>query len=496
MQEELARAEQGVKELLAIRKDRWYPKFHIAGLAGWINDPNGLCYFNGRYHVFFQHHPFSAQWGPMYWGHVSSSDMITWRREPIALAPSVDADRDGVFSGSAAVSDNGALVVYFTGNRWRNDANRDDGGVQVQCVALSTDGIHFEKKGIVVDLPEDLAHFRDPKVWRMGEVWYMVVGVCSADNRGEVWLYTSADMSGWEFDRILFRDPNPDVFMLECPDVFRLGDKWVLVCSPMGLQPDGYLHRNDLNAGYVVGNWEPGADFEQITDYRPLDWGGQYYAAQSFEAPGGRRIILAWMGSFAVPLASQAEDGWSGQLTVPRELGLGADNRLIASPIAELTALRTESTDFGAFELGPDEDKLLLTGVDAADVELVLDLTASTAERVGLAVNKTPDGHETLVAWDDLAKRVLVDRRNAGAGERGYRAAPFSGDVLELRVLVDRASVEVFVNNGVEAVTSFAFPAEGPRSIELYTESGSAKIDRLAVHRLGSIWEDKEGAAG
>src|SRR6059058_4805995 len=87
MQEELARAEQGVKELLAIRKDRWYPKFHIAGLAGWINDPNGLSYFNGRYHVFFQHHPFSAQWGPMHWGHVSSADMITWRHEPIALAP-------------------------------------------------------------------------------------------------------------------------------------------------------------------------------------------------------------------------------------------------------------------------------------------------------------------------------------------------------------------------------------------------------------------------
>lgn len=496
MQDELARAEQGVQDLLAVRKDRWYPKFHIAGLAGWINDPNGLCHFNGRYHVFFQFHPFGTEWGPMHWGHVSSADMVTWRREPIALAPSVEADRGGVFSGSAVESDTGELVVFFTGNRWRNGVDRDGGDLQVQCVAVSSDGIHFEKRGTVVDLPGDLPHFRDPKVWRTGDTWYMIVGVCAADDRGEVWLYASADMTAWEFDRVLFRDPNPDVYMLECPDLIPLGDRWVLVYSPMGLRPDGYRHRNGYNAGYVVGSWAPGADFTQLSDYRPLDWGSQFYAAQSFEAPDGRRILLAWMGSFTAPLASQADDGWSGQLTVPRELRLGPDDRLIATPIAELAALRTGSRDHGAFELGPDEDLLLLTEVDAAEVELVLDLAGSTAERVGLAVNRTPDGHETLVAWDDLAGRVLVDRRNAGAGQRGYRAAPFTGDVLALRVLVDRASVEVFVDGGAETLTSFAFPADGPRSIELYTEAGSVRVARLVVHRLGSIWEDDRAAAG
>jgi beta-fructofuranosidase len=259
----------------------------------------------------------------------------------------------------------------------------------------------------------------------------------------------------------------------------------------MGLKPDGYQHRNGYNAGYVVGNWEPGTNFEQLADYRPLDWGGQYYAPQTFESPDRRRIILAWMGSFTIPIASQAEDGWCGQMTVPRELVLGENNHLIANPIAELTTLRTESTDLGAFVLGLNEDKLLLADVDAAEVEIVLDLAESTAERIGLAVNKTPDGHETLVAWDDLAHRVIVDRRNAGAGDRGYRGAPFSGDLLKLRVLVDRASVEVFINDGIESVTSLAFPADGPRSIELYTESGSAKIDSLVVHRIGSIWEDE-----
>lgn len=491
MQQELARAEQGVRNLLANRKDRWYPKFHIAGHAGWINDPNGLSYFKGRYHVFFQHHPFSTEWGPMHWGHVSSADMLTWRREPIALAPSLEEDRDGVFSGSAVVSDAGELVVYYTGHRWRNGLNEDEGNLQVQCMAVSTDGINFEKKGVIIDCPEGLLHFRDPKVWRMDDTWYMIFGACSAENRGEVWLYTSKDMYNWEFDRVVFQDPNPDAFMLECPDMFPLGEKWVIAYCPMGLKPVGYQARNGHNAGYVVGNWEPGKDFEQLTDYRPLDWGGNYYAPQSFEAPDGRRIVFAWMASFTIPIASQAEDGWSGQMTVPRELVLGENNRVIANPIAELTQLRAESNDFGAFELGLNETKVLAEDIDAAEVEIELDLAASTSERTGLAVNKTPDGHETVVAYDDLANRVIIDRRNSGAGDRGYRGAPFSGETLKLRVLIDKASVEVFVNDGTEAVSSLAFPSDGPRAIELYTESGTANVNSLIVHRLRSGWEGR-----
>ncbi|MBK0419353.1 glycoside hydrolase family 32 protein [Leucobacter sp. CSA1] len=492
MREHLERAETARGRLRERRGDRWYPRFHIAAPAGWINDPNGLSYYRGRYQVYFQHNPFAAEHDSMHWGHVSSSDLVTWRHDPIALAPSTEEDRDGVYSGSAVVSDDGELVVFFTGNRWCNGADDADGNLQVQCMAVSRDGIAFEKRGVVVDRPEGIAHFRDPKVWRTDGVWHMILGVCSADDRGEVWLYTSRDMRDWEFDRVLFRDPDPAAFMLECPDLFPLptseGDKWVLLYCPMGTKPSGYLARNGHNAGYVVGDWAPGRDFEQLTDYLPLDWGGQYYAPQTFEAPDGRRIAFAWMGSFTAPLASE-EDGWSGQLTVPRVLSLGDDLRLRSRPVEELAGLRTESLELGSFELAAEEDRVLLERVDAAEVELELDLAASAAERVGLAVNKTPGGHETLVAYDDLARRVILDRRRAGHGDRGYRSAPCSGDRLTLRVLVDRASVEVFVNDGAEAITSFAFPAEGPRSIELYAESGSARVTRLAVHRIVSIWE-------
>lgn len=136
------------------------------------------------------------------------------------MVPSIEADRDGVFSGSAVVSDDNQLVAYYTGHRWRNGVNEDEGNLQVQCMAVSDDGITFEKTGVIVECPEGLLHFRDPKVWRMGDTWYMVFGACSAENRGQVWLYTSTDMKSWEFDRVIFTDPNPRVFMLECPDMF------------------------------------------------------------------------------------------------------------------------------------------------------------------------------------------------------------------------------------------------------------------------------------
>lgn len=491
MRSELERAEQGVATLLADRNDRWYPKFHIAAKAGWMNDPNGLAHFKGRYQVYFQHHPFSTTWGPMHWGHVSSEDMVTWRREPIAMAPSVEADRDGVFSGSAVVADD-RLYAYFTGHRWRNGVNGDDGNLQVQCLAVSSDGNTFEKKGVIVECPEGLLHFRDPKVWRMGATWYMVFGACSAEMRGQVWLYTSTDMEHWQFEEVVYQDPNRDVFMLECPDMFPVGDKWVILYCPMGLRPDGYAHRNHYNAGYVVGAWTLGGKFEQLTEYRPLDWGHQFYAPQTFVAPDGRRILYGWLGSFTMPIPTQAADGWCGQLTVPRVLSLDGDNHVWAQPIEELTRLREDTLDLGAFDLDANQDMVLLDDAEAVDIELEVDLAASSAERLGLNVHKTPDGRSTFVGYDDLACRVTIDRRADGRGDRGYRAAPFTGDRLKLRVLVDRGSIEVFVNDGVESLTSFSFPGDGPRAIELCSESGTVKVDSLRVHRLGTIWVEPD----
>lgn len=497
MKEQLARAEAGVQNLLTNRNDRWYPTFHIAAPAGWINDPNGLCFFKGRYQVYFQHHPYSTAWGPMHWGHVSSADMVTWRREPIALAPSIEADRDGVFSGSAVVSDDGdTLNAFYTGHRWSNGVNEDEGNDQVQCLAVSEDAVTFEKRGVVVEGPAELPHFRDPKVWKMGDTWYMVFGACSAENRGQVWLYTSENLTEWSFDSILFEDPDPNAFMLECPDMFPVGNKWILAYCPMGPEAKEYGNRNGHNSGYVMGDWAPGQEFVQTHEYTLSDWGHNFYAPQSFEAPDGRRIQYGWMGAFDNPLASQEEDGWSGQLTVARALTLGDDGELRANPIEELKKLRVATEEFGSFQVDRNENFMVAENAEAVEIELEVDLAGRASlerpDRFGFEVHKTPDGHHSYIYYDDLAGRVGVDQRLTHVGERGYRAAPVQGDTLRLRIFIDRGSIEVFVNDGLATITSFSFPATGPRAIELVSENAPVVVRDLKVHTLGTIWEEPD----
>ena len=484
MQEALAAATRANDILFANRNDRWYPQLHIAARAGWLNDPNGLCHFDGRYHVFFQHHPASTEWGPMHWGHVSSPDLITWRREPIAFAPSIPEDSGGVWSGSAITADDGTLMIYYTGNVHATD---DEPGVQCQILATSSDGVTFDKEQVVATAPGH-GDFRDPKVWTQDGRWFMVVAARSLENRGQVWLYTSDDMRQWEFDRIIYEDPDPEVFMVECPDLFEIDGRWVLIYGPMTTRrPEGHVKRNGQDSGYVVGHWEPGKAFEVEHEYRPADWGHNFYAPQTFMAPDGRRILIGWMGSFRVPLDSQITDGWSGQLTVPRELSLDGD-RLTAEPIREFAELRMETIDLGAFELAAGEERLVLDDVDAYEVELVVDLELTTAEQVGLSINRTPSASGAWVAYDDLSARIVLDRRTAGSRVGGYRSMPLMRrDELRLRVVVDRGSIEVFHEG--EVLSSMNFPPDGPRSLVISAEMGAAAVSSLKVHRLGTIWE-------
>lgn len=150
---ELAKAEAGVAEMAANRNNRWYPKYHIASNGGWINDPNGLCFYKGRWHVFYQLHPYGTQWGPMHWGHVSSTDMLNWKREPIMFAPSLEQEKDGVFSGSAVIDDNGDLRFYYTGHRWANGHDNTGGDWQVQMTALPDNDelTSATKQGMIID---------------------------------------------------------------------------------------------------------------------------------------------------------------------------------------------------------------------------------------------------------------------------------------------------------------------------------------------------------
>ncbi|MZT25351.1 glycoside hydrolase family 32 protein, partial [Blautia wexlerae] len=200
-------------------------------------------------------------------------------------------------------------------------------------------------------------------------------------------------------------------------------------------------------AGYMIGTWEPGGEFKPETEFRLWDCGHNYYAPQSFNVDG-RQIVYGWMSPFVQPIPME-DDGWCGQLTLPREITLGDDGDVVTAPVAEMEGLREDTLDHGSVTLDMDGEQIIADDAEAVEIEMTIDLAASTAERAGLKIHATEDGAYTYVAYDGQIGRVVVDRQAMANGARGYRAAPLpdaelASGKLDLRVVVDRGSVEVY----------------------------------------------------
>lgn len=464
----IADAEQ---ELL-VKRDalnlRWYPRYHLAARAGWMNDPNGLVWFDGWYHAFYQHHPYSTQWGPMHWGHARSQDLVHWEHLPVAIAPEGPEDKDGCFSGSAVV-DGDTLALIYTGHKFHGDADNEDTLYQVQCLATSQDGIHFTRQGIVVDTPPGVHHFRDPKVWREGESWYMIVGA-RAGETGQVRLYRSADLRQWQEEGVLDEAEAGMGFMWECPDFFTLGDKRVLMFSPQGIAAHGFKNRNLFQSGYLLGDWQPGQPFVRAGEFVEMDHGHDFYAPQSFLTPDGRRIVIGWLDMWESPLPEQ-QDGWAGMLSLPRELNLSADNRVQMRPAKEVKNLRQSWYPWPVSTLNNQQ---ISVAENAGAMEVVLNWKGaeSDAEQYGLSLG---DGLRIYV--DAQMQRLVLERRYPQHGLCGTRSVPLTLDHdLHLRVFIDSSSVEVFVNDGEACLSSRIYPDTNQRDLRLFAWSGSASL--------------------
>lgn len=480
MKELLAQADHAVEKLRAARQDDLYPRFHLAAQAGWINDPNGLIFINGVYHAFYQHHPFDENWGPMHWGHATSRDLVHWQHQPIALAPGDADDRDGCFSG-CAVDDHGVLTLLYTGHVWLGEPGDDSKLREVQCLATSEDGIHFTKHGAVLTPPAGIMHFRDPKVWRQDEQWWMVVGVKDSD-LGQVWLYRSDDLRDWRFERVLAAAEHArQGYMWECPDFFPLGERQLMIFSPQGLAAQGYRYRNLFQSGYLLGNWQPGEAFEVTQPFSELDAGHDFYAPQTFTAADGRRLLFGWMDMWESPMPSKAH-GWAGALTLPRELSLSAAGQVRMQPARELTALRREARQFDAVRC---RNQRLPLGDALHELLLTLDLAGSDAERYGVSL-----GDAARLYVDNQAHRLVLERFSDDPALCGCRSVPLpTGDRLQLRLFIDRSSLEVFVNDGEACLTSRIYPQDGDCRPGLFAESGEAHFPAIAGWTLDSIWQ-------
>lgn len=474
-----------VERLKQSRNNRFYPELHFAAPAGWINDPNGLIYYNQQYHLFYQHYPFSGYRGPMHWGHAISEDLINWQHLPIALAPGKDGDKDGVYSGSA-IEYNGQMMLFYTGHTVVESHGDKVTIKQVQMLATSQDGHHFDKHGIILEPPEHIQHFRDPKVWQEGNIWKMVVGV-SEHNIGQVWLYTSTDLIHWQFDQVLLKAKANQGWMWECPDFFPLGDKWVLVVSPMGIAPKGFAYNNTFQVGYFVGKMINN-QFVVESDFTELDNGLDLYAPQTYFGTNDKRIMLSW---FSMPESKIPEqvDNWSTCLTFPRLLSLNNAQRLIQQPIPEIKKLRQSVTNINQLSLNDD---ILCLPQNSTACELIvdLDLTDSSAERLGIMLAYDPITNKSVKIYvDKQSRRLFLDRSGTGFGPSGVRSIAIDKyESLSLHIISDKSSCEIFVNGGESTLSARLYANYPSQHIALFAENGNSKFVDIQCWQLKSIW--------
>lgn len=446
---------------------RWRPKFHAAPPVGWLNDPNGLCQYQGVYHAFYQYSPFDVKGGLKFWAHCTSRDLLHWSFEGTALAPDEPFDCHGVYSGSALV-ENGQMVLYYTGNvKQAGDYDYIHTGRESNTVcAAGTDGFHFDGKKLLMtnqDYPEDLTcHVRDPKVWKQDGRYYMVQGARTAEDKGVVLVFESEDGLDWKY-RSRLETEEPFGFMWECPDLYEVDGRTVLSISPQGVEADG-LRYNNVYQSVTVFLEEDFRTGKVNGKFRELDAGFDFYAPQSFAAEDGRRIQIGWMG---MPDAEEyytnrtVEDGWQHTLTLPRELSV-RDGILCQNPVRELDVWWNVFTPF--------ENTYSETPGDCFELELT---------EIGESVRLTLAGG-LLLSWkkeEGIFWMEFTDKKlGAGRTRRGRRTEKLT----DLRVIVDVSCVEVFLNGGKDVFSTRFYPDTEGISARLQAPGSRG---RLCLHK-------------
>ncbi|MFN7994922.1 MAG: glycoside hydrolase family 32 protein [Bryobacteraceae bacterium] len=444
-----------------LASDPQRPQYHLMPAANWMNDPNGPIYWQGQYHMFYQYNPNGAFWGDMHWGHAVSPDMLHWKHLPMALAPTPGGpDKDGVFSGCAVI-DKASVTAVYTGVN-----------PEVQCIATSSGDLttwqKYPRNPVIPGPPTgmEVAGFRDPAVWREGDMWLMALGSGFRGKGGAVLLYESPDLREWKYVHPLVagrmragaadaKDPVGSGEMWECPDFFALGSKHVLVIS------------TERVVKYFLGRYA-NRQFTPETEGR-IDF-GSYYAARTMTNTGGRRILWGWITEGRTVDAQKAA-GWSGAMSLPRELSLEG-SRLMMKPAAEVEKLRGR----------PLGDRPSGDGI-----EIRAEIDPGSAMQAGLKIRASADGREeTLVYYDKQARMLVVDRARSStdpSADGKNQSAPFylgNNEPLRLNLFLDGSVVEIFANDRA-CLTARIYPTGAESTgIGLHSSGGAARL--IAMH--------------
>ena len=486
--------------------ERYRPQYHFTPAQNWMNDPNGLVYLDGEYHLFYQYNPFGDTWGHMSWGHAVSRDLARWEELPVALA---EADSVMIFSGSAVVDWNNTsgfgqdgrppLVAIYTGHH-------TDQPLQDQRIAYSNDnGRTWTKYENNPVLDRELKDFRDPKVfwYEPDEKWVMILAL---PKEHKVQLYASEDLKAWTHLSD-FGPAGATEGIWECPDLFELpvdGDagntRWVL---QVDLNP-GHI-AGGSGGQYFVGQFDgttftPDAPVAEGNEHaRWIDYGADYYATVSWsDVPetDGERLMIAWMNNWSyardIPTAP-----WRSAQSLPRRVTLQAldgEIQLVQQPAHGLASLRRTQHHVSDLEVAEGTHALAEHGIEGKALELIAEFEAGEADVFGLKV-RMGEGEETLIGYDVTSGEVFVDRTRSGdVGFHPAFAARHAGPLwaedgrVRLHVFVDWSSVEVFAGGGQTTIADRIFPDPESDGVALFAEGGTARLVSIDVWEMASAW--------
>ncbi|SET60918.1 PfkB family carbohydrate kinase [Paenibacillus sp. NFR01] len=482
--------------------ERFRPGFHFSPPANWANDPNGLVYYEGSYHLFYQHHPYSNKWGPMHWGHAVSTDLIHWEHAPVALFPD---EHGAIFSGCCVVDwnnssglfeDSHGLVAIFT----HADTHPETGQPrQRQSLAYSADkGETWHKYiGNPVLSEEQLIDFRDPKVFWHPQSGRWIMVIVAGDHAR---FYASTNLREWQLTGEFGRGEGSHDGVWECPDLFELpvensGDsKWVLIIS-IGDNPKGV---EGSRTQYFIGQFD-GNTFinDHSADHiRWLDDGRDNYAGVTWSdipEQDGRRVLIGWMSNWKY--ANETPTGsWRGAMTLPRALSLTNRNGeviLTQMPVREVGELRQASMGWREVTVMPETPFRHKTDSDLIEMEAELDVRSADEVRLHL---KSSGQSELVIGYDIAGKRLFIDRSMSGATNfhplfacRHDAGLAVENGLLKLHLWVDRNAVEVYADHGSVVLTDQFFPDAPLENIEVSVKTGQVVLKALQLYSLQSI---------
>jgi beta-fructofuranosidase len=440
------------------------PIFHVTAPAQWVNDPNGPIFHKGYYHLFYQLDPFTDRGGVKYWGHVRSRDLAKWEHLPIAIAPSGDKGEESIWSGCCTINGRGQPMIFYTSiARGKSAFDHAE-----QWAATSDDDlIHWQKSPANPVLSEALHgerkiyDWRDPFIFQDRKKTFLVLGGHLA-KKGEavvkIYEAENAELTKWKYRGVMFQHPDASAPSIECPNFFKVGDRWVLFVSPYG------------KVQYFVGDFDAETCRFQFRTRGVLD-PGNFYAPNTMLVPDGRRIVWGWVNGFP------NGRGWNGCLTVPRLLGFSRDGQLRQAPAPQLAKLRGKSITRKNIRLENSNETFALPKTNMLEILAEIDLQLATNVVLGI---KSPDNDARVAITFDGAELKVMNAKAPLSLAKGTRK-------LSLRIFADRSVLEVFANDTV-SITKVISPLGTDASLEIRADGGNAQVKRVDAWPIKTIW--------